>query len=418
MRLRVPLVVVSVLALGGGGLALTLSLHGRDTVPVTTATAHRGNVVREVRAVGEVRPSEQVRVSPKISGQILSVNVKEGDLVQEGVTLAELEPDVVRGLVSQREAQLKSTLADIRAAESRVGLARHKGDQTRSLNRAGHLSDESVNEAASETHILQAELDAARQRRAQALAELAQARAQLVNTRLVAPITGTVLRVTKRVGERVRGPEFTEDVFFVVAPLQRMDVSVPVSEYDVVNLKTDQPAKLQLRALKGVTVQGRVKSIGREADAKEEGHGAGVAMFAVRISLDSLPEGLLPGMTAVAVITTGARENVLRIPVEAVAQRGTPDAGRGESMPTQAAPSTGYVAFEVQAGHAVAKPIEVGMSGDSFVEVLSGVREGEEVVTGPYQSLSTLTDGAEVEVQGRHGAPAPAAAPPAKAAER
>lgn len=402
MRVK-TLLLLGVPLVGLGAFAwLSQSGAAPESLAVSTAPVRRGEIIRKVRAVGHVQPAEQIRLSSNLPGQLVALHVREGAQVKRGQVLAEIDSEVVRALVQQREAQHRTSKSDIEAAQARLALARREHARVEGLQRGGHVSAEEVARAASEVEVLEAALEAARQRSAQSLAELAEARSQLVFTRLAAPLEGTVLSVKKRVGERVLGPEFTEDVILVLAPLQAMLVDVSFSELDVVHLAVGQPAQVRIRALGDARVPGELVSIALEAEIRDKGQASEVTLYGARVALERVPEGLRPGMSAAVTVTTATRQGVLSVPIEAVTTRAAPPEAapaprKDEETPTGPA----YLVYTEDAGKVRARPVRVGATGDTHVEVLEGLSEGERVVVGPYEAVTKqLADGTPVRVTG------------------
>lgn len=248
---------------------------------------------------------------------------------------------------------------------------------------------------------------AAEERAGQAHARFEDASHDVARTTLLAPIDGTIIDLSREVGEKVRGSDFSEDVVMTLAALASMEVRIEVTEHEVVHLKLGQPADIRVDALDAQTFAGTVKEIAQQASVRNAGTEQETASFPVTIALTARPEGVLPGMAAEVRVMAERRDDAVLIPVQAVAVRPT------KSLPDSAAPAEGAVMAAPRKGDAMTKVVfavdgdskvkvrrvKLGVSSDTDVEVLEGLSAGERIVEGPFRVLAKeLKDGDAVKV--------------------
>ena len=250
---------------------------------------------------------------------------------------------------------------------------------------------------------------------------------------LTAPIDGTILELSHKVGERIRGSDFSEDVVMLMGGLSDMEVKAEVGEHEVVGIHTGDEATIEVDAIADKQFKGRVVAVGKNAQIKNPGTDAEVTTFFVRVALDNPPPDALPGMSSAVSIATATHDNVVMVPIQSVTSReakkkeqkaapregeikgadattastttaaGTNGNGNGDP-PTKAAtgkPKPVKVVFVVDKdGVAQMREVHTGIASRTDVEVLDGVNEGETVVDGPYRTLAReLQEGQKVKPQ-------------------
>jgi HlyD family secretion protein len=291
---------------------------------------------------------------------------------------------------------LAGARADADASRARVARLRRDAerlDQLASRDAVG-LSD--VEQAHGAVREAEAQLGAAESRVRQAQAGLDEANKAIEWGTLKAPVDGTVLGVNHRVGERVRGSEFTEDVVLVIGSIAEMEVKIEVGEHDVVWIKPGQPSIVEIDALPDLRLRGRVLDSGRDAIVKFAGTDNEVTTFPVWVALDEPPPITLAGMSAHVEITTDTRKGALAVPLQSVTVR-PPVAKDGE--PARKG-ELEKVVFVITDGIAVRRKVQTGLASDTMIEVLGGLTEAEQIAEGPYRVVSRqLKDGDKVVVE-------------------
>ncbi|MGZ3460570.1 MAG: efflux RND transporter periplasmic adaptor subunit, partial [Archangium sp.] len=239
-------------------------------------------------------------------------------------------------------------------------------------------------------------LAATQQRLAQASAVCEEAQTNLSKTTLLAPIDGNVIELSREVGERVRGSDFSEDVVMTIAALNIMEVKFEVGEHEVVHLKPGQPAEISVDALEGESYQGHVVEIAQKALIKNPGTEAEVTTFPVTVALDSRPPRVLPGMSAEVRISAETHDDTVLVPIQSVTvrpEKSLPDykppvEGTGLTA-AHRAETLSKVVFVVDADNkAQVRRVRTGIASDTDLEILEGLGEGDRVVEGPYRTLS------------------------------
>jgi HlyD family secretion protein len=216
-----------------------------------------------------------------------------------------------------------------------------------------------------------------------------------------APIDGSVLAVNHRVGERVRGSDFAEDVILVLGSLTEVDIRLEVGEHDVVYIKPGQAAVVELDAFPGQTMTGAVIDSGRDAIVKNAGTENEVTSFPVWVSLAVPPVKVLSGMSAQVTISTETHENVVAVPIQAVTVRPADEgAGSGSAARSLTKRKLDKVVFVIVDGVVKKRIVEVGLSSETHVEIVKGLGPGEVIVEGPYRTLARdLTDGMRIAAE-------------------
>jgi len=394
------------------------SLRPRATppVPVQIATARTGAITRKVTAAGKLQAATTVKVSSNISGDLLELPVKEGDRVAKGQLLARIESRRYAAQVKQQEALRASALAEL--AAERVVTERMEQDLGRAeqLARGGNASQAEVDRARADLRVERAKADPAQERIAQAEASLADARHLLGFATIYAPIDGIVVTRAKQVGERVRGSDFSEDPIVTIATLSSMEVKVEVGEHEVVYLHEGDKAEVEIDAFPDRKFPAQVIEVAKNANVKNAGTEAEVTTFTVRLALTGQSFGGLPGMSGQATISTDTHQNAIVVPIQAVTVRSLRElakkgAGAGPgALPS--APTAGALAkpgqpakkdpmrkivFVVEDGVAMVRPVETGLASEDEIEIVTGIKDGERLVEGPYRALSRdLKDGKPV----------------------
>jgi HlyD family secretion protein len=272
------------------------------------------------------------------------------------------------------------------------------------LFKKGLASSADVDKARADFDGATARLGSARERHIQATGSHEEALNNLSKTTLVSPIDGSVIQLSREVGERVRGSDFSEDVVMILAALTTMEVKVEVGEHEVVYLQPGQKADIIVDALEGQTFAGRVTEIAQNALIKNPGTEAEVTSFPVKVALDARPPGTLPGMTAEVRVAAEMHPDTIVVPIQSVtvrAEKNLPDA----KMPVEGS-STALVAkkrgdtlakvvFVVGEDNRVhVRRVRTGIASESEIEILDGVQVGERVIEGPYRTLAKdLKDG-------------------------
>jgi HlyD family secretion protein len=391
-----------------GGIVGGMALRGRgdEVMEVQTAKVKRQKIVQKVSATGKIQPKTQVKISADVSAKIKKLFVEEGQWVEEGTLLVELDRE-------RYVASVESEEANVRSAEANATLVRQNMNKAeKEFVRAKELmSLELESQSTFDTIEAAYQVEVARYKSVldqveQAKAALKRARDDLSKTTIYAPMAGTVSDLRREQGEIAIGSQFQEDVIMVIADLSEMEAQVNVDENDIVSVAIGQEADIEVDALPDQVLKGIVSEIANTANVAGSGTSDQKTEFEIKISITDPPETLRPGMTASADVSTKMNDNALSVPIQCVALR-TVDQLRmeGESREDAAerykADRDGFVeiVFCIEGGKAVAKQVKTGIQSDELIEILEGLEEGEEVVTGSYRAISKdLTNGAMVTI--------------------
>lgn len=391
----------------GFATARGLRPHPPPPVEVTTDAVKRQDLTHTVSAAGHLQARETVKISSNVTGDLLSLSVKEGDHVKAGQVLGQIDRRLGESQVAQYRGSVASAIAqtaeiDAVIAQDMKNLARMKQLVAEKL-----ASQSDLEKAETQLRLDEAKRATQRQNIAQSQGQLETALYNLSRTTLTAPVDGTILEIYHKVGERIRGSDFSEDVVMLMGGLADMEVKAEVGEHEVVGIKVGNEATIDIDAIPDKQFKGHVVAVGRNAQIKNPGTDAEVTTFFVRVGLDSPPEGGLPGMSAAVSIATDTRRGVLSVPIQAVTSREAAKDDKGDAGAPQAGgkPKPVKVVFVVDKdGKAQKRVVRTGIASRTHVELLDGVAEGDTIVDGPYRTLAReLKDGQAVKPMPKGG---------------
>jgi len=418
---------VAVVLILGSVVGFNVARENSKKVPVQTQKVGKRDLVSLVTASGEVKPKRFVNIGANVSGRIVQLLVKEGDPVKKDQVLARIESERYEAGTRMSEAAVLSAMADLTRADADLEVSRLQFDRTRKMFDDRLVSAQNYDQAVAEVKMKAANVEAARRRVAQLQAQHDSNRDDLRKTTVFSPMDGVITSLPKEEGEVVIGAQsFSPTVIMTVADLSVMECEIMVDETDIRNLTLGQPAEIRVDALEGVKIQGEVTEIGSSAIVR--GSTAGTATtqtgantgnqakdFKVTITLKDPPANLRPQMNATADITTAKRTSVLAAPIQAVVVRQVNAEGKPidpEATPSPTAADANTVVktgkaktderdgvFVVASNKAVFRLVKTGILGETEVEILDGLKEGDEIVTGSYRTLRTLKDGATLKVE-------------------
>jgi HlyD family secretion protein len=394
----------------GGLVAITVAgLKERPPPPVEVqvGSAKRAPITRTVTGAGKVQPATTVKISSSLSGDLVELNVKEGDQVTRGQVLGRLDRRRFEANVRQAQAAQNAAKSDVATAMVEVDRTSREYERVQGLAVKGLSSQAEVESAQSALAGANARVTALKDRVNQQQAVLDEAQNNLQKTTLVSPIDGTVIECNREVGERVRGSDFNEDVVMSLAALASMEVKFEVGEHEVVHLAIGQKAEVKVDALDAQRFDGTVTEIAQKALIRAQGTEQETTSFPITVALTSRPPGVMPGMSAEVRITAEQRESAIIVPVQAVTVRPesslAASAVQVEGKPMQPKGRAGEkfakVVFVVGPDQKVSlRRVRTGIASDTDIEVLEGLAEGEKVVEGPYRTLAKdLKDGDTIE---------------------
>ncbi len=381
----------------------------------------RRDLVATVTANGYVRARVAVDISADVSGRIVELNIDEGDDVTEGEVLLRIDATGPQAALSRARAQLSQARAQ--AAQQEASLVRSRRDSERSAalwaRDSTLISRQQVEDARTDFEVGNSLLESARFGVEQAVAGVDEAQDRLSKTTIRAPITGKVTRLSVEQGETavIGTMNNPGSLLLTVSDLSVVEAVMEVDETDVPEITIGDFASIELDAFPDVEFTGQVTEIGNSAIRPPSQNTTGQSQtidFEVVITLDDPPEELRPDLSATAEVIIDTRDNALSVPIIAVTVRDTDgddnaDEGDGESRGSSNSDSEQQEGvFVVTNGEAKFVPITIGIAGQDYFEVLTGLEGGEIVVAGPYQAVRNLSDGDPVtELEGSGNGDAP-----------
>jgi HlyD family secretion protein len=400
-------------------VVVSASAKREKGVEVRIDKVGRRDLVAAVTASGKIQPKKKVDVSADITGRITRIAVREGDYVQKGQFLLQIDPTIY-------EANLQRAQAAMSSAEAGAVQARANGDQAQRLlartkdlreQNPNLVSPEQLEQAQTAFEIAQANATAATHNVEQSRAALQEARDQLAKTHLVAPMTGRVTRLAVEEGEVAVPGTFSREtgLLLTISDLSVIQTKVQVDETDVVRLHLADSVEVTIDAFPDTAFVGRVTKISDSAiltaASSVGGSNDRAVDYEVEITLTNPPSDVRPDLSATARIVTDTRKQSLAIPIIALTVReNTPvktEQQRGaNAAPATRAPAAGATdtkkkeaegVFVVSNGIATFRPVKVGIAGEEYFEVVDGVREGDTIVAGPYQAIRDLKEGSRVK---------------------
>lgn len=436
---RKRIVIIGLVAAGLAAVAfINLRYTRTDGIEITVETIQKRDLEAVVSASGKIQPKRSVNISADTMGRVVNLAVHEGDRVRKGQFLLQIDPRNLKTQVDRGEAglaaarsQLQQLQAAVDSAKVALQLAAETLKRQQDLWSHGLTSREALDQATTQYKLREAELRAAEQqvatqekRIAQELAMLESARYDLNKVRIESPIDGIVTRRNIEEGETVVIGTMNNPgtVLLTIADMSVIEAEVEVDETDIPALALGQPAKVTIDAIPGKTFTGRVTEIGNSPIQTTGAAGTRQATnFKVVITLDGEIPEVRPGFTCTADITTATRQRVLAVPIQATVVREMvvgPDgqivrAPRSDRRRRRPAPAEADGAelppgqtrkelegvFVVRDGRAEFVPVKTGIAGEKYFEVLEGLTEGDQVITGPFASVRDLRDGDPVKVR-------------------
>lgn len=426
------LTIVAVIACVLVALTLLAVFRKReDAVSVQTDKVKRRDLIELVVANGKIQPVLQVKISPEVSGEIIELPVKEGQVVKKGELIMKIKPDFYLAARNQAEASYKSALSGKTVSEASLAKAEAEFKRNEELFKNNLISESVYTEMKTAFDIATAQLVSASHQIEMSRAQLARAEEDLAKTTIVSPLNGTISKLNSQAGERVVGTATMAGTdVMTIADLNEMEARVDIGEMDVVLIEPGQRARLEVDAFKDRKFNGTVTEIANSAKGVGlggTGQSTEATKFEVRIRIKE-KENFRPGMSVNTEIETRYRTNVLTVPIAAVTTRlpkpspagtNSPATARSKSATTtnaltatnvvsgtntgsgdrkaKEAPKPVEVVFALEDHVARQVPVKLGVSDADYYEITEGLTEGQEIVTGNYKAVNKeLEDGKQV----------------------
>ena len=413
-------IVGAVVAGGAIFFATSAARRGEKPTEVRIEAVDSRDLVASVTASGQVQPRTKVDVAADISGRIVRLAVKEGQMVRRGDFLLQIDPEQYEAAVQRAEAGLSSAKAQ--AAQARANFLQAKRGYDRNMEmrktNATLVSDAELEQSRTQMEVNQALLEASDHNVEQSNATVRDAKQSLAKTRIHAPMGGRITRLVVEQGETAVPGTFNKDAatLLTISDMAVLETIVKVDETDVARIAVGDSSVVQIDAFPDTTFIGRVVEI---SHSSVRGAAAGATTeqavdYEVRIQLLNPPQETRPDFSATAKVITDVRSKVLSIPIIALTVRENEELTGADSAVRVGTTQTKEVGkrdvegvFVVGTDNKVTfRPVKVGIAGDRYFEVLTGLKAGERIVGGTYQAIRELKDGALVK---EAVAPTPAA---------
>jgi HlyD family secretion protein len=424
------------LAIAGG---VVYSKYAKRVPPISIATekAARRNITEVVVANGKIESVLEVKLSPEVSGEITELNVKEGEHVKKGDLLLKIRPDNYVAARDSAKANYNYAVANKNTADANLEKASLEYKRNKALFDAKLISESDELTAKNAYDVAKSSLAAAVEQVSIAQAQLDSAEADLSKTVIYSPLDGTVSKLNSQLGERVVGTATMAGTEIMdIDNLTNMEARVDIGEMDVPLIALCQKASLEVDSFRDKKFTGLVTEIAKSANNNDTSSASlttsstDATKFQIKIRIAD-KEAFLPGMSVTAYVETRYRTNVISVPIQSVTTRlpltPTNSAGTnisGGTNPIVAAASNSLstnlstnlvstntyggtnslpkpieVVFVVEGDHVKMVPVKRGISDDNYVEILSGLKENDQVVSGGYKAINRdLADGAKVTV--------------------
>uniref|UniRef100_A0A7V3E6L8 Efflux RND transporter periplasmic adaptor subunit n=1 Tax=Ignavibacterium album TaxID=591197 RepID=A0A7V3E6L8_9BACT len=401
---------------GGLGLLIVVLLvvvfaagSKEEIILVTTEKVEKRTITQTVAATGTIEPEFKVVITPEVTGEIIELPVKEGDHVKKGQLLIRIKGDQYKAQKEQLEAGLQSAKASLKIREAELQKITSDYNRIKELHSKKLASDAEKETAEANYLTAKASYDAAVANVIQSEARLKEVLESLYKTTLYSPMDGIITSLNVELGERVLGSGFTQGTeIMTVSDLKNIEAVVEVDENDVVLISKGDTAIVKVDAFKDKEFKGVVTQIGNSAKTKGLGTQEQVVNFEVKIKLLNPDDKLRPGMSCTADIQTETVTDVLAVPIQSVTIRSKmpekPSEEEGEEVVERK--SNGKedkpkeIVFIVEDGKAKSVEVTTGISDADYIEIKSGLKGGEEVVSGSYRAISReLQDGSKVRVE-------------------
>ncbi|WP_419699774.1 efflux RND transporter periplasmic adaptor subunit [Mucilaginibacter sp. NFX135] len=414
-------------------LLILLKVTGIIGKPALTQIATEKADVREINetvsASGKIKPHVEVKITSEVSGEIVELPVKEGDVVKKGQLVCRVRPDILKSgydralaSYSTQKATIGNMAQLLKQAEATFANQEATFKRTQTLFKNKVLTVSEFDNAKASYEGAKASLEAARQNLVgaqfglqQQSASVKEAQDNLAKTSLYSPVDGVISKLVIQKGERVLGTQqFAGTEIMTISDLSKMDVNVDVNENDINRISINDPANIEIDAFAGKKFAGSVIEIGSSANVVGTTADQ-VTNFTVKVRIDANsytallkktvdnPSPFRPGLTATVDINTNHVKS-LSVPIQSVTtrdekkDRGAETAAKDDNKPQISAPAKEYVFVYAAPGKLKQVQVTTGIQNDTYIQILSGLKGGEEVVSAPYAAISkTLADGMMVQ---------------------
>jgi HlyD family secretion protein len=387
-----------------------------SAIEVKVGKVERRTIVQTVAAVGRIEPETEVKISSETSGELISLPIKEGDTVHTGQVLGKIKPDIFQTQLEQSRAGTESAKMEIESQKANLTQSKSNFERIKELYAKDFASLQELEIAKANYEQAQSGHLSALARLRQSEASLAQVERNAERTTIYSPIDGIVTSLGVEIGEKILGTaQFQGTEMMKVADLSVINATVDVDENDIVLVKVGDSATVEIDAFPDSVFNAYVFEIGHSAQITA-GQQDQVTNFKVKLRLVGSNQQIRPGMSCSVGIKTKISENTLSVPLTSVTVRVAKKENieenssgprkvkkdKDNSFSKNEPPSP--VVFAKEGNRAIMKKVEIGISDRGFIEVLSGLEEGMEIITGSYRAVSKeIQDSSEVKLESKDG---------------
>ena len=385
-----------------------------NIIAVQTEKVAKRDITQTVTATGTINPEFKVIITPEVTGEIMKLPVEEGDMVNKGALLIQIQGKTYRAQKERADAVLQSSKATLSMRKAELDKVRAAYERVKELQVKGLASNSELETAQSNYLSSKALYEAQESAVLQSKASVKEADDRLSKTSIFAPMNGTISQLNVELGERVLGSGFSQGTnIMTVSDLNNMEATVEVDENDVILISVGDTTGIEIDAFGDRIFKGIVTKIGNTAKTAGLGTQDQVVNFEVRIKLIDIDKNLRPGMSCTAKIETETIKNVLSVPLQCVTARNESELANGKKdkknnnnkpltvkKDTKTKSKLQEIVFVVKKGKADIAKVKTGISDDNYIQIKSGLKENQEVVTGSYRAISReLKKGSPVRVE-------------------
>lgn len=369
-----------------------ISCQKQEGLTVEISTAQKRTIVQKVKAVGKIEPETQVKISSEVSGELIFIGAQEGDLVAKNQVLAKVKPDIIEMQLEGSEAAANAAKMDIDFNKAQVTQAEQNFQRVKGLFEQEYASAQELEQAKAAYDQAYAQLQSSLARYSQAKASLKQLQRNADRTTIISPIEGILTALNVEIGEKILGTiQMQGTELMTVSDLDVINAIVDIDENDIVLIEMGDSVDVEIDAFPDSTFKGYVIEIGHSAISSNMGSQDEVTNFKVKVRLIDTNNKIRPGMSCNVSISTERRENVIAVPLQSVTVRnneiyskargGMADKSKVNSKPKP-------IVFRYDGGKAIQNYVEIGISERGFIEITSGLDEGDSIISGPYSAVS------------------------------
>ena len=368
-----------------------------SAINVETQKVIPTTIIQKVSATGKIQPELEIKISSEVSGEIIELPVKEGQMVKKGDLLVHINPDIYQSVVKRSAASLETVRASLQQSSATLKEAEESYKRNKVLFDKGVISKSDWDKAVSAYEVAKASRESARFNVQSAMASVSEAQDNLKKTIIYSPTDGTISKLSVELGERVVGTmQMTGTEIMRVANLHNMEVEVDVNENDIVKISVGDSVNVEVDAYLKRVFKGTVTNIANTANTTTSADQ--VTNFKVKIHIEeasykdlseSKPVGyspFRPGMTATVDIITQTKKDVVAVPISAIIVRKKSEID--PKTPKEEADKKQEAVFVLKDGKAELRAVNTGIQDNVNIEILSGVAKDEEIITGPYNVIS------------------------------